>query len=211
MELAKEKFGKANAEGKNSLLEADLKLFTAVAMGTPSVFLSGDPEQDDPSNAATWGTGRVISADRLIWLCTDSMAKKWVKQNAGINVVGARVDGDFDLSQASVPFALRFQRCSFGSPIGLIFAEINGLDLSGSHITGLFAGGTKIQRGVWLRSGFQSKGMISLKGASIDGDLDCTQAIFHSGGPGLTGFGSTTSMFEAISYCWMIPSMDRFR
>src|SRR5262245_53035125 len=72
LDLAKKKFA------PRKLTHAEEKLFTNTERGEAASALTGDDKQDNPDNAGTWPDDRVIHAECLAWLCTDSEASKRV-------------------------------------------------------------------------------------------------------------------------------------
>jgi hypothetical protein len=181
--LAKEKFGE--------LSEAEKELFRAVANGEVADYSSEDPKENDPADAAKWGPGRILKADRLIWLCTDRQALHTVTFR-GIHITGARVDGEFDLSFAKVPFPLYFHCCKFTEEITFRSAQLTVLSMSRTHTDKIIADELKVRSSIYLYDGFRAKGGVSLAVAKIDGGLYCEDAQFiNEGGAALHADGLT--------------------
>jgi hypothetical protein len=73
----------------------------------------------DDSNAANhaqcgelWDKTRTIRADVIEWLCKNA-AIYGRSASDGINVYGAKVEGNLDLSYADIPLPFWFERCLF--------------------------------------------------------------------------------------------------
>jgi sRNA-binding regulator protein Hfq len=172
--LARQRFG-------DQVSSADEKLFKAVARGTVADYSAEAEAENDPAQAADWGEDRVLQADRVSWICTDRAATSLVT-HSGILVVGARIDGILDLEWARSPFPLAFRECAFTGPIMLMEAEINALNLSGTHVKSLYADGLQVARYVFLWKGFKTEGDVRFLGATIGSDLDCSGGAFSNPG-----------------------------
>lgn len=171
LELAREKFGK--------LTEAEEKLFRGAANGEGPDYNPRGKKPIDPANTAKWSPSRVLLADRIAWLCTNRQASQFVTHR-GIQIRGARIDEEFDLQHAEVPFPLFFILCRFAANINLQHAQIPALYMPGTHTGPLSAGGLKTDGPIYLRDGFQAEGEICLLSAMIGGDLDCSNARFSN-------------------------------
>jgi len=132
-----------------------------------------------------------MSAQLLAWLCTDARATAQIL-HWGIRLVRTRVTGSLNLQFAQVPFPLVFRQCVFIEAVRLDCASIPYLDLSGSHLHGsqitdltgevvtaaLEATHLCVQHHVLLSDGFRAEGMVSLLGAYIGGQLNCSGSTF---------------------------------
>jgi sRNA-binding regulator protein Hfq len=171
--LAEERFGELTA--------AEKKLFAAVANGEFADYSSTNEKKNNPAEAAKWGRSRILNADRLTWLCTDKQASQLVAHK-GIQVKGTRIDGEFDLVFARLPFRLYFQCCRFTAQICLHQAKLMGLNMAGTHTSQILADGLKVEGDVFLRNGFKAEGEVRLLGAEIGGNLDCEEGQFVNEG-----------------------------
>ncbi|TKJ33703.1 MAG: hypothetical protein CEE38_20185 [Planctomycetes bacterium B3_Pla] len=171
LRLAEEKFGK--------LTEAEEKLLRAAANGEIADYSPRSKKPIDLANVAKWGPSRFLLADRIAWLCTDRQATQLVTHR-GIVVKGARIDEEFNLLFAKVPFPLYFELCKFTADINFQHAQIPALYMPGTHTASLSAGGLKTDGPIYLRDGFQAEGEICLLSAMIGGDLDCSKAQFSN-------------------------------
>ena len=92
LESAKRRFG--------NLTPAELELLDKSPLGKPTDRRTGVEEEDNPTNAKSWGDERIIRAEMIEWLCTDAEASSLVHRK-GIRVGGARIKGERDLSPTS--------------------------------------------------------------------------------------------------------------
>jgi sRNA-binding regulator protein Hfq len=158
LELAKGRFGKLN--------KAEEKLFRSFADGGLADFSADKEKENDPAKADKWGPDRVLTADRIFWLCRDRKALELATHN-GVRVKGARIDGELDLEESAFPWW-----------ISLRYAEIRNLYLVGTHTGPIYGDGLKVEGGVFLRNGFKAEGEVNLVGATIGGDLVCEKGQF---------------------------------
>ena len=103
--LAEAKFGK--------LSDAEALFLDKAASGETAICGPNDDDDDpqnDPRTAGHWGPSRTVRAEIVSWLCTDREANKIVHWK-GIQIYGANLSGDIDLSHANIPFPLSFQHC----------------------------------------------------------------------------------------------------
>ena len=71
-----------------------------------------------PEDAETWGSERVLKANRIEWLCTDREAAKLVTRK-GVRIKGARIDERLVLSDVDVAFPLTIVRSALPRGIDL--------------------------------------------------------------------------------------------
>jgi hypothetical protein len=163
LQLAREHF-------TNGLTLAEITMFESASSGRVALYVGeGD---DDPVRSDSWGTNRVIRADRLAWLCTDPVASALVNYR-GISISGARIEGILDLSWANIPFPLQIVKCAFGQTVNLRASRLRALNLTGTHVKDLLADGLKVENDVFLHQGFKAEGEVRLAGASVGGTLGC--------------------------------------
>ncbi len=172
LELARKKFA--------TLTHAEEELFRATQEGREASVLTGNEKEDNPANAANWDADRrVVRAESIVWLYTDSQASAFLTHR-GVTLVGMGIDADLDLSYAEIKFSLKALNCVFSGNILLLDAQLRGIYLLGCLIKSLNAHRAKIRGGVMLRNGFKAEGEVRLVGATIDGDLDCNGAQFSN-------------------------------
>ncbi len=176
LELTEDKFGKLN--------EAEEDLFRSVADGKVADRSDKSGKNNDPNEAEAeyWDPNtRVIRADLIAWLCTDRRALE-LATHRGIQITGARIEGELDLSFAIVPFPLRFRRCSFKRGINLRDAEIRNLDLNGTYTGPIYGDRLKVEGSIYLCKGFKAKGEVNLYGSTIEKNLECIGGHFINEG-----------------------------
>ena len=169
LKLAEKKFGKLTA--------AEKKLFRAAGAGEIADYSPRSKKPIDPANAAKWGPSRVLLADRIAWLCTDKEVSQFVTHH-GIRIKGARIDEEFILLFAKVPFPLYFERCKFTEHIDLRHAQIPALNMYGTYTGPISGDGLKADGYVCLRSGFKAEGEVRLLGATVGGNVECDSGQF---------------------------------
>jgi hypothetical protein len=113
MALAIDHFGPkrmfTEAEG---LFLAKAPLGKPVACGIPSEFR--DSPNNDPAQSIKWSAQRAISAELIRWLCVDRKAREQLDPQ-GINIDGAKITGDLDLSLTVLIFPLQLSFCALNS------------------------------------------------------------------------------------------------
>ena len=98
-----------------------------------------------------------------------------------IDLQGAWISGDLDLTHASIPCALLFGNCHFAGSVRMQHAECKALYMDGSHLAKkLKADGLTTKGDVHLRADFSAEGEVRLLGANIGGNLDCGGGKFSS-------------------------------
>ncbi len=170
LELAKQRFGE--------LTPAETKMLEAAATGNRAE-CANEGENTDPANAASWGADRIIHADRIAWLCTDSKASECVSYH-GVRVKGARIDGGLDLEFGEVRFPLLLSGCGLTNELNLRRAHLKALYLNRTHVKSILADGVKVDGDVFLKDGFSADGEVRLIGATIDGNLECDGGVFKN-------------------------------
>ena len=173
LELAEVRFGK--------LTEVDKKLFAAVAKGEEADYSSKKDEENNPANADKWTAKRVIKAEQIQWLCTDREAKKHVRHK-GMQVQGARIEGELDLDFVEMNFPLSFHKCAFDKTISLQYAQIRALYFVGTHTGSIVADGLVVEASVFLSDNFKAEGEVIFTGANIGGIFSCIKGKFINPG-----------------------------
>ncbi len=169
LELASEKFGE--------LTEAEKKLFAATANGELADYSSEKEEDNDPASAKNWDDSRTLKADHIAWLCTDKQASELITRK-GIQIAGARIDGELDLAFAIISFPFYLEKCFIAEEMDLNYCELRALNLIGTHTGSIFADGLRVSGCVFLRDGFKSEGEVRLPNAKIGGNLECDSSQF---------------------------------
>lgn len=134
---------------------------------------------DDPEKADTWPKTRNVRADLIRWLCVDREARELVDPR-GIQIRGARITGDLDLSSTNVLFPLLLSGCHLEQRLRLQWAKMPLLSLASSWTKAIDADGLKLEDDIFLASGFHTEGGVRLLGATIGGSLDADGGRFKN-------------------------------
>lgn len=119
----------------------------------------------------------VIRASLLRELSCEKLVDV-VSHEKGIQIAGAWIDGDLDLSSCTVRRPLKIVDCTFERQPDLHGAALFDLCLDGSWLCrGLNANSTTFQGSLRFRDGFRSDGKVDLVFASIGGSLLCDRAF----------------------------------
>lgn len=121
---------------------------------------------------------RVIRGKLITWLCLDEEARKQITQR-GIQIHGALIPDELDLSFVKLPGPLAMQHCVLQRQLDLTMAELVALSLDGSWANGICADQIVVKHSIFLRSGFRSNAEIHLVEAQIGGDLECVGGSFQ--------------------------------
>lgn len=150
------------------LQPAEIELLQACAEGDVAVVGQERPAEKTEANAVR------ASFIRFLALGGDDEAPV---HEQGVQLMGAWIEGVFDLQGAVTPNSLSLSRSHFESAPVFMGAEIAGtLNLFGSLLPGLWADGLQCKGGLFLSGGFSSTGEVRLPGVQIGGDLQCNGA-----------------------------------
>jgi hypothetical protein len=186
---------KAAKERFPNLSEAEERMLRAVK--SERAICGSD---DNDSNAANspqcgdqWNGTRTIRADVIEWLCKNAVILGRTTSD-GINVYGAKVEGNLDLSYADIPLPFWFERCYFKDEIWLKSAKIPSLNLIGCWTRKILADGLQVANNVGLRNGFHSIGEVRFKDASIGAGFIAIGATFECEPPKMARTNSINSL-----------------
>lgn len=99
-----------------------------------------------------------------------------------IEMLGAWIEGRFDLGDATVPVSLWFYRCVFDHTPLLDGARVSGgVGFPDCSLPGLMAEGCTVQLDLALNAGCSIDGEVRLKRAQIAGDLHCARLKLQTG------------------------------
>ena len=151
---------------------AEEKLLENCRAGVPTVL--GDGERPaGPSGA------RTVRAEVLRYLilggCDDCRVDE-----SGVHLVGAYVSGALDLRYATAKHRIGLHRCRFENAVQAQQLEAPLVSFQGSFLPGLDLQRANIQGDVFLRSKFHATGKVSLSGAVIGGQLECSNGRFDN-------------------------------
>ena len=165
------------------LTPAEAELLRAVR--TPDFAVCGpnlspsDPENDS-SKGDMWRDTRRIRADLIRWLCMDPQARSFIDPE-GIEIFGARIRGDLDLSNLTIPFPLAMQHCRIAGTLDLTLTHLIELNLGGTSVRLLAANGICTAGSAFFRHGFSTDVNLKIMGGQIGGNFECDGGIFRNG------------------------------
>lgn len=155
----------------DDLSETERGLWMAFTYGMHIDLRTGDPEQDDPARASTWGPEREVRADvirdllvgrRLVGQQQES--DQDVGSSPAVFLSGARITGALDLRGVDFDHPLLLQECAFEGVLVIADSMSRSVRLYGCHLPGV--------QGSWLKCA----GDLHLRGCQIDGEVDLSGA-----------------------------------
>lgn len=167
----------ATGEGARvTLSEEESRFINLAASGHlhPRALWAREEKLEDVRQADTWGPERTIRA----WVIEAVLLgerEAWRLHHRGIRLVGARIQGELDLSFAQLTTPIAMNYCFFDSPIRIRSASIPVFELKGSRVTSFDARRVDVAGEILLRD-VHAAGTMELAGARIGGDLDLVGA-----------------------------------
>lgn len=152
------------------LTPVERRVWDAFPFGTGIDFR--EVADEDPADGPSWGPERTVRAEVLRALLIGGPAHDG--EIGGLNLTGARITGQLDLTYGTVRHAVRLRSCHFEQTPRLYGAEMRALALSDSVLPGLTAGNLRVD-GVLRLSCCRVSGPVQLKGATVSG------AVFLNG------------------------------
>jgi hypothetical protein len=131
-----------------------------------------------PPDKGAAHAGYDVRAELVRWLVIDPLADRLIDPK-GIQAQSARIRETLDVSSATVVFPLSFTNSVFRKPLVLSGAQLAGLDLEGSHLSGIKGGDLTVRTDVDLQNAI-SNGMVDLNDGKIGGDLNCSGGRFKN-------------------------------
>ena len=115
----------------------------------------------------------------------------------GLQVVGCRIHGDVDFTNANLPFSLRLVGCVIEGSVIVNHCALTSLDLCGSAVKGVYATSLTARGSVRLRRTF-STGPMDFGGADVRGLFDATECVVfpRDDPPGGQGFAGDRGVFN---------------
>ena len=181
-----------NLQSLLPLLPAEQRFARCLGEGKPCEVGNGKlPDLQKPIEIESGDAANVVRGEVIRFFAYGGDGKNPVRGSV-IDLQGAWISGDLDLTHANIPYALFFGHCHFADSVVMQHAECAALNLGGSHLAkGLQADGLTTKGGVYLRKGFSAhdedlcEGFsaddeVRLSGASIGGQLDCVGGEFHN-------------------------------
>lgn len=177
----------------NDLRPAERRLLESAGRGQwtplPKV-IGGDAEDAAPKPKPAAAGDYTVRAEVLSWLCTDKQAAALVT-NRGVLISGGEIEGELDLSFASIPFPINIKECAIPGGVRLEYATVGNLSLTGCRTGAVWAVWLTAHRDVTLSDGFRSDGGVNLNRARIAGDLYCSGGTFvNPAGSAISVLGS---------------------
>lgn len=170
-------------KGKDALSPSEKTLIENCKLGEPTVLGDGT-RPNGPSPQCT------IRADLLRYLILGGCEQCRLHEK-GVELAGAWLEGQLDMSFASAKGAVHLLQCAFAEPIVAHHASFDRLVLNGSSLPGLKAEGATIKGNVFLRN-LKSNGEVSFADAEIGRQLSCSGAELNGGeGKALNAQGAT--------------------
>jgi multidrug efflux pump subunit AcrA (membrane-fusion protein) len=162
------------------LTDAEKHLIMMAEAGEVADYSTGESDQDNPEQGASWGAERTLRAEVVRRLCL-RLNPDWPIDPKGVRVHGAKITGDLDLGSATIAFPLEMARCHVAGEIILSDATTKRLRFSGSQLLeGLNGDGVTVKGSVLLSEGFSAKGEVRLLDADIGGTLVCINGTFEN-------------------------------
>jgi len=193
------------------LTAAERKLLTAAITGILVDLRTGDAARDDPAQAGTWDTARIVRAEVLTGLLTGDRTPEGGRLRA-VKLRGARITGFLDLEATTLVCPLLLWECRIDEPVSLADATAPAIRMGGCRLTSLVASqlltagnltlNASIVTGGVRLTGARIGGQLNLDGASltnlsgwalaadgltVDGSMFCRSGFTAAGGVNLTG------------------------
>jgi len=157
--------------------EPEQRLWEAYRRGE---WLDLSEEDDDPEQGDQWDAHRTIR-DVVIEQLLLHGPEPYPGYTPRLRLHGARITGHLDLSDSRITTSITLTSCSFEQPVNLSGAELNTLNLAGSHLPGIEATQAYIARNLMLRH-VTTTGELRLLGVRIGGQLALSNArLTHPG------------------------------
>lgn len=152
--------------------EPEQQLIDACRQGVKCTLGDGTrPETADPA--------RTIRAEILRYLILGGCEDCRVHAQ-GVCLLGARIDGELNLNFATITGPITLLHCQFSSAVLAVSTQLVTLCLDGSRILCLVAQDAEVRNSLSLRNGFEAENGVTLKNASIGGNLACDGGTFHA-------------------------------
>lgn len=101
----------------------------------------------------------------------------------GVQIKGAWIEGEINLSGCVLPYGIRFINCDFSDRIYGPSAKIDRVNFQGSRLRGLYFERVRIAAYLLCNKGFTCFGKINLLGARVDGTLSFEGARIEADEP----------------------------
>ncbi|MFL6073292.1 MAG: hypothetical protein ACJ73S_07860 [Mycobacteriales bacterium] len=131
---------------------------------------TGDPDTDDPANAAGWGEDRAVRAEVIAALLRGAVPAE-PGHTAALRLAGARVDGPLDLRHTDIPYPLWLPGCALVDQVSLRNVRLRSLNLEGSCLAAGMDTTLAVIDGNLRMAGCRCAGLVRLTGTRIRGAL----------------------------------------
>ena len=156
----------------SSLTPAEITLVTNLESGLETDLGPGVPPSDSPSGLLDWGSGRLIRATLLRWIISECDNNS-VDLSNGLQISGALISGQLDLSHMRLLHPLLLFRCAIPHGIELVRTSVPGMYLDLSYLGKVSADGLECGGDLHLRA-VTIRGELRLLGSKIGGNLSFT-------------------------------------
>lgn len=189
IQLPNEATARTETEAKAiRLTKPERALIEAARRGAVASYITGIVAEDIPSSGSQWGAARTLRAEVITTLVTRTNPA-WQVRPTGVRILGARIIGQLDFTEASLKFPLSIEHSFIYEPVVLRNASSRSISLAGTYIAGvegaflvslptervsLMADGLQADGSLVINGGFRAKGGVSLIQAKIKGNLDCS-------------------------------------
>jgi hypothetical protein len=166
------------------LYPSELALLSVAADPPLEFRVDSDENEDSSDSPAPLDESCIVGevrAQLIRWLCVTREAKVLIDP-CGIQVRCARVTGQLNLDYADVPFPIALCNSVLSEPASMICIRVPDLAFSGSSTRAVRMDSAFVANSVYLDFGFQANGEVSLLGAQIGRDLQCSAGTFINKG-----------------------------
>ncbi|GHE32804.1 oxidoreductase [Streptosporangium violaceochromogenes] len=151
------------------LSPAERRVWNAYPSGEWVDLRTGEPGADDPAGGNAWGPERTVRAEVIAALLLGARESE-PGRTAGLRLAGARVDGELDLSDATLTGKLHLLNCHLPAGVSLTDATTVGVRFRGCE-TGRVRAARCVVNGLLEFDGSTVHGGIRLDNAQISGQL----------------------------------------
>ena len=132
---------------------------------------------NDPARGDRWPSERRISGELIRWVCVTREIRDLIDPT-GVQIYGALIEEEIDLSFAKLPFPVRFDHCRLLRRLVLRGTEIQELAMNGTWVSSISGDGAVVKDDIFFWAGFYAQHGVRFVGAKIGGDIDCTGGRF---------------------------------
>lgn len=159
--------------------ESGLKNFETLSLAARANLLDFEKEDCAPSWASNWDKMQRFRGEDIaeaIYLAAQALGPDHHRSRLGLQLVGAQIDGNIDLTNMDIPFSVRLIGCAIHGYVRVSRATLPTLDLSGSAFKGLYGTFLRANGSVRLRR-VLSSGAIDFGGLQVIDVFDACDAL----------------------------------